>query len=252
MLSLRYMCSESILFFMNMKINCAIVDDNSESVETLREYVSKITYLNLIGGYTDAVDAMKGFRNNTIDLLFLVIRMQRLSGLELAKMLPKTTKIVFVTAFTEYAIDGYKSGGFDYLLKPVNFNNFEACVERVKKYMCDVDEADPIRRDGYIFVKSDHKYVRVNFDDILFVKCIKEYVMFCLNNKPNVITLMNMRQLEDQLPKKKFKRIHRSYIANFDLFDYTDKDRLYYGETSIPISESYKNVVMDFVEKHTL
>lgn len=96
-----------------MKINCAIVDDDPESVATLTDYIGQLSYLHLTGGYTDAVDAMKGFRDNTIDLLFLGIRMQRLSGLELAKMLPKTTKIVFVTAFTEYAIDGYKSGGFD-------------------------------------------------------------------------------------------------------------------------------------------
>ena len=235
-----------------MKINCAIVDDDPESVATLTDYIGQLSYLHLTGGYTDAVDAMKGFRDNTIDLLFLGIRMQRLSGLELAKMLPKTTKIVFVTAFTEYAIDGYKSGGFDYLLKPVSYNNFEACVERIKNYMCDVEGADPIRRDGYMFVKSDYKYIRINFDDILFVECVKDYVKFHLNNKPNVITLMNMRKLEEQLPKNKFKRIHRSFIANFDLFDYTDKSKLYYDEPGIPISETYKNVVLDFVEKHTL
>lgn len=235
-----------------MIINCAIVDDDVESVEALKEHVSKIPYLNLIGGYTSAVEAMKGFRNNTIDLLFLGIRMQQLSGLEFAKILPKNTRIVFVTAFSEYAIDGYKSGGFDYLLKPVSYQNFVACVERVKNYMRDVDEADPIRRDGYMFVKSDYKYIRINFDDILFVEGVKDYVKFHLTNKHNVITLMNMRQLEEHLPKRKFKRIHRSFIANFDLFDYTDKSKLYYGEIGIPISESYKNVVIDFINKHTL
>lgn len=235
-----------------MKINCAIVDDDIESVEALKAHVSKIPYLNLIGGYTSAVEAMKGFRNNTIDLLFLGIRMQELSGLEFAKILPKNTRIVFVTAFSEYAIDGYKSGGFDYLLKPVSFQNFAACVERVKNYMRDVDEADPIRRDGYMFVKSDYKSIRINFDDILFVEGVKDYVKFHMKNKHNIMTLMNMRQLEEHLPKRKFKRIHRSFIANFDLFDYTDKVKLYYGETSIPISESYKNVVIDFIDKHTL
>lgn len=235
-----------------MKINCAIVDDNVESVEILKDHVSKIPYLELIGGYTNAVDAMKGFREYNIDLLFMGIRMQQLSGLELAKILPKKTKIVFVTAFSEYAIDGYKSGGFDYLLKPVNFPNFQACVERVRNYMRDVDEADPIRRDGYMFVKSEYKSIRINFNDILFVEGVKDYVKFHLANKHNVITLMNMRQLEEHLPARNFKRIHRSFIANFDLFDYTDKMKLYYGDVAIPISESYKNVVVDFINKHTL
>ncbi len=235
-----------------MIINCAIVDDDKESVEVLKEHVSKVSYLHLIGGFTDAVDAMAAFRNNNIDLLFMGIRMQQVSGLELAKILPKKTRIVFVTAFSEYAIDGYKSGGFDYLLKPVNFQNFEACVERVKNYMRDVDEADPIRRDGYMFVKSDHKAIRINFDDILYIEGVKDYVKFHLVNKHNVITLMNMHKLEEHLPRRKFRRIHRSFIANFDLFDYTDKAKLYYGEVGIPISESYKNVVIDFINRHTL
>lgn len=235
-----------------MIINCAILDDDIESVETLKKHVSNVPYLHLSGAYTDAVDAMQGFRNNPIDLLFCGIRMQQLSGLELAKMLPQTTKIVFVTAFSEYAIDGYKSGGFDYLLKPVNFQNFQACVERVKRYMADVDEADPLRRDGYMFVKSEHKSIRIYFDEILFIEGVKDYVKFHLANKRNIITLMNMSKLEEHLPKRKFKRIHRSFIANFDLFDYADKSKLYYGEIGIPISESYKNVVIDFVNKHTL
>lgn len=235
-----------------MKINCAIVDDDFEAVETLKNHVRKIPYLELIGGYTNAVEAMKGVREHNIDVLFMGIRMQQLSGLELAKILPKMTKIVFVTAFSEYAIDGYKSGGFDYLLKPVSFPNFQACVERVRNYMRDVDEADPIRRDGYMFVKSEHKSIRINFDEILFVEGVKDYVKFHLVNKRNVITLMNMRHLEEHLPKRNFKRIHRSFIANFDLFDYTDKTKLYYGEIGIPISESYKNVVVEFIDKHTL
>ncbi len=235
-----------------MIINCAIVDDDKESVDVLKEHVNKVSYLHLIGGFTDAVDAMAAFRSNNIDLLFMGIRMQQVSGLELAKILPKKTRIVFVTAFSEYAIDGYKSGGFDYLLKPVNYQNFEACVERVKNYMRDVDEADPIRRDGYMFVKSDHKAIRINFDDILYIEGVKDYVKFHLVNKHNVITLMNMRKLEEHLPKRKFRRIHRSFIANFDLFDYTDKAKIYYGEVGIPISESYKNVVIDFINRHTL
>lgn len=103
-----------------------------------------------------------------------------------------------------------------------------------------------------MFVKSDYKAIRVNFDDILFVEGVKDYVKFHMKNKRNIITLMNLRQLEDHLPKRKFKRIHRSYIANFDLFDYTDKTKLYYGEIGIPISETYKNIVVDFIDRHTL
>lgn len=118
--------------------------------------------------------------------------------------------------------------------------------------MRDVDEADPIRRDGYIFVKSDYKSIRINFDEIEFVEGLKDYVKFHLTNNRKIMTLLNLNKLEEHLPKKQFKRVHRSYIANFDLFDYTDKSKLYYGEVGVPISETYKHVVIDFINRHTL
>lgn len=235
-----------------MKINCAIIDEKIEAVNVLKTYVEQIPYLNLIGGYTSAVDALNAFKHNAIDLVFIGIKMQQLSGLEFAKILPKKTKIVFVTAFSEYAIDGYKSGGFDYLLKPVSFENFQACVERVRSYMCDVDEGDPIRRDGYFFVKSDYKQIRICINEILFIEGMKDYVRFHLKDKPNVLALSSMKELEEHLPKRKFMRVHRSFIANMDLFDYTDKARLYYGDMGVPISESYRNQLQDFLDKHTL
>lgn len=235
-----------------MKINCAIIDEQQESVDIIREYVAKIPYLNLIGSYTEASEALKGFRSHTIDLLFSGIRMPQLSGLEFAKILPKKTKIVFITAFSEYALDGYKSGAFDYLLKPVSYENFEACVERVKSYMCDVEGADPIRRDGYMFVKNDGKHIRVRLDDILFIEGVKDYVKFHMRDKHNILTLLNLHQLEVHLPQTKFQRIHRSFIANLEQFDYTDKAKLYYGDESIPISDSYRNVLQEYIDKHSL
>lgn len=235
-----------------MKINCAIIDDEPLAVNLLKSYVEQTPELQLIGAYTNAVEAMEGFRNNNIDLLFLDIQMPQLSGLELANLLPTQTRIVFVTAFREYAVEGYRKRAFDYLLKPVSYDDFQACIKRYTDYLQKIEEADPIRKDGYLFIKSGYKQIRISLDDILFIEGVKDYVKFHMKNQRNVLSIMNMRQLEAQLPNKKFKRVHRSFIANLELFDYTDKSKLYYGEASIPISDSYKNVVQDFIDKHSL
>ena len=226
-----------------MKINCAVIDDEPLAVNLLKSYVEKTDSLHLVGAYTNAIDAMEGFRHNAIDLLFLDIQMPQLSGLELANILPNNVKIVFVTAFKEYAIEAYKKRAFDYLLKPISYDDFSACVKRFIEYLRDIEEADPIRRDGYFFIKSEYKQIKVNIDDILFIEGLKDYVKFHMKDKRNLTAIMNMKKLEENLPQKKFKRIHRSFIANMDMFDYTDKSKLYYGEIGIPISESYKNML---------
>lgn len=235
-----------------MKVNCAIIDDEPLAVNLLKSYVEKMDTLSLVGAYTNAIDAMEGIRHNNIDLLFLDIQMPQLSGLELANILPSNIKIVFVTAFKEYAIEAYKKRAFDYLLKPISYEDFSACVKRLIDYLSEIEEADPIRRDGYFFVKSEYKQIKVNINDILYIEGLKDYVKFHMKNKPNVTAIMSMRKLEESLPQKNFKRIHRSYIANMDLFDYTDKSKLYYGEVGIPISETYKNMLQDFLDRHTL
>lgn len=233
-------------------IKCAILDDDKEALEVLRGHVANIDYLELAGEYTDVVEAMAYIRNNPIDLLFMGIRMQQMSGLELARILPKRMRLVFVTAHSEYAIEGYKVGAFDYLLKPLSFEDFEACVKRVKDYIHDQDEDDPIRRDGFMFVKSDYKTIRINLSDVQYIEGVKDYVKFHMTNNANVITLMNMRELENNLPKRFFQRVHRSFIANLNLFDYTDKTKLYYGTIGIPISDTYRNAVAEFVAGHSM
>lgn len=235
-----------------MKLNCAIIDDEPSAVEQLKSYVEKTPELNLIGAYTNAVDAMGGFKNGNIDLLFLAIHMSQLSGLEFAKIVPSRTKIIFVTAFKEYAIEGYRSKAIDYLLKPVCYEDFHASVKRAMDIFAKTDEFNAIRHDCCLFVKSDYKFIRLRFEDIQFIEGVKDYVKFHLKDNRNIMTLMNMKQLEEQLPNRIFKRIHRSFIANFDLFDYTDKVKLYYGEIGIPISDSYKNEVLRYLDAHML
>ena len=213
-----------------MILNCAIIDEDPEALQLLEQYIEKTPTLHLIGAYKSAIDAVDGIRHNHLDVLFLAIHMQQISGLEFAKVVPKNVKIVFTTAFKEYAIEAYKVNAFDYLLKPISYDDFmRSCQKVFESYMQD-DNYNPIKRDGFLVVKRDYKCVRIPIDDILFVDCDKDYIRFHLEGRPNIRTLGNLKQLEERLPKEKFKRVHRSFLANMTKFDTVDQQHITYGE----------------------
>ncbi len=219
-----------------MILNCIIIDDEPLATDLLKSYAEKVSFLNVIGAYNSAVEAIKEIKNNPIDIIFLDIQMPELSGLEFSKILPPTTNIVFTTAFKQYAIDGYKVNALDYLLKPISFETFvETCNKR------------------FIFIKSDYKLIKINFDDIAYIEGLKDYVKFYLtNDEPPVMSLMNMRSVEEKLPKPEFLRSHRSYIVHLPMVKMVDRMRFVIGDSFIPISESYKDSINKFIEIHTL
>ncbi len=177
-----------------MILNCAIIDEDPAALELLKKYVDETPTLNLIGAYPTAIDAVDGIRHNHLDILFLAIHMQQISGLEFAKVVPKNVKIIFTTAFKEYAIEAYKVNAFDYLLKPITYDDFMGSCQKVfESYMQD-DNYNPIKRDGFLVVKRDYKYVRIPLDDILFVESVKDYIRFHLEGRPNDQTLGNLKQ----------------------------------------------------------
>ena len=235
-----------------MILNCAIIDEDPQALRQLKQYVDKTPTLHLIGAYSTAIEAVDGIRHNHLDILFLAIHMQQISGLEFAKVVPKNVKIIFTTAFKEYAIEAYKVNAFDYLLKPIGYEDFMLTCKRVfDSYMQD-DNYNPIKRDKFLVVKRDYKYTRISIDDILFVDCEKDYLRFHLDGKPNVMTLGNLKHLEEKLPKDKFKRVHRSYLANMSKFDTIDQMRITYGDVSIPISETYFEEIKVYIDDHSL
>ena len=198
-----------------MILTCAIIDDEPLAAELLESYAKKTPELHLVGVYGSAVEAMKELRNNPVDLLFLDIQMPELSGMEFAGILPKKTKVIFTTAFDRYAIDGYKVNAVDYLLKPISYDSFVLSVNRVLERCRDVDRQDVMSADGFVYVKSEYKLVKINFDDILYIEGVKDYVkIYFRDRRKPVMSLMNMKKLEDYLPKSQFMRVHRSFIVN--------------------------------------
>lgn len=236
-----------------MILSCAIIDDEPLAAELLASYVSKTPWLRLAGVYESAVTAMKELRERPVDLLFLDIQMPELSGLEFATLLPKDTRIIFTTAFDRYAIDGYKVDAADYLLKPVSYDRFAASVNKVIEWFETNERRKTAARDRFVYVKSEYKLIRLDFDDILYIEGLKDYVKiyFEAPRKP-VLSLVNMKRVEDCLPKPQFMRVHRSFIVNMAKVSMVDRGRIVVGDVFIPVSESYKGQVQEYLDSHSL
>ena len=235
-----------------MTINCAIIDDEPLAAGLLESYVAKTPYLNLTGTYNSAITAMRDLRDNPVPLLFLDIQMPELSGVEFAKILPKDTKIIFTTAFPQYALEGYKVNALDYLLKPISYEDFLRATEKAQDWYNILQKREAYNDDRIMFIKSEYKLLRVCFDDILYVEGLKDYVRICLKNGEKIMSLMSMKELEDYLPHPEFLRTHRSYIVHMPEVRSIDRFRIVFGDVFIPISDNYKEEVQQYLDTHTL
>lgn len=233
-------------------ITCAIIDDEPLAVELLKSYAEKTPFLQLQGAYGSAVEAMRVLRDNPVNLLFLDIQMPELSGIEFAKIVPEKTRIVFTTAFQQYAVEGYKVKALDYLLKPIPYDDFLSAAKKALDWFAFVRKQETSVRDRFIFVKSDYKLVRVSLDSILYIEGLKDYVRFYLDDGKKIMSLMNLKKLEDFLPKPEFQRTHRSYIVHLNKAESVDRFRIVFGQDFIPVSDSYKDSVQEYLDSHTL
>ena len=235
-----------------MTISCAIIDDEPLAAGLLESYARKTPYLDLIGSYNSAIMAMKDLRENPVQLLFLDIQMPELSGIEFARILPKDTRIIFTTAFPQYAIEGYKVNALDYLLKPISYDDFLRSTDKALEWFSVLLKQDIYRRDRFMFVKTDYKLQRISLDDILFIEGLKDYVRFYLKNGEKVMSLMSMKKLEEYLPNPEFLRTHRSFIVHMTETPLVDRFRIVFGDNFIPISDNYKEDVQTYFDQHTL
>ena len=232
-----------------MTISCAIVDDEPLALELLKSYVEKTPFLKLEGAFSSAIQAMEKLAEMKVDLLFLDIQMPELNGLEYSKTVDPQTKIVFTTAFGQYAIDGYKVNALDYLLKPISYADFLQAANKAQKWF------ELIRKDDErtsIFVKSDYKLVQIELKDILYIEGLKDYVKIYPEDTPKpILSLMSMKSMEELLPSSKFMRVHRSFIVQKSKIKIVDRGRIVFGKTYIPVSDSYKQVFMDFLNERS-
>ena len=233
-----------------MKLKCAIIDDEPLALGLIESYVKKTDFLKLEGSYASAVEAMSQLTRHPVDLLFLYIQMPELSGMEFSRMLPPTTRIVFTTAFEQYALDGYRVNALDYLLKPISYTSFLEAARKALQWFelmhRQFDERESI------FVKSDYKLVQIELRNILYIEGLKDYIKIYEEGaaKP-ILSLMSMKSMEEQLPASRFMRVHRSYIVQKDKIRVIDRGRIVFGKTYIPVSDSYKQAFQDFLDSRS-
>lgn len=240
-----------------MTVTCAIIDDEPLALNLLESYVKRTPFLELDGVYSSAVEALDALRSDPVDLIFLDIQMPQLTGVELSRIIPEETRIVFTTAFGQYALEGFRVGAIDYLLKPVSYTDFlEAAgraldwFERTEKQAAGT--ALVSGAEDSLFVKSEHKLIRVFFKNILYVEGLKDYVKLCLATRQRpLLTLSSMKAFEDYLPPRLFMRVHRSFIVNTEAIEQFDRNGLLIGDRSIPVSDAYREQVMAYIAART-
>lgn len=234
---------------MNQLISCIIVDDEPLAVKLLESFVTKTPDLRLLGSFTDSVEAINAIKEQKPDLLFLDIQMPDLNGMELAHMIPANTRVIFTTAFKEYAFESYEVSALDFLLKPIRYNKFLSAVEKAKQWY-EREPADEDNKTKSLFIRVDGELRNITIDSITYVSGMKDYVMFYLDgeSKP-LITHLTMKAVEAMLPTDKFLRVHRSYIIAVDKIKKIDRnDCIYIGEEIIHVPEGYQQAFHTFIE----
>lgn len=249
-------------------LRCIAVDDEPLALGLVCAFIEKTPFLTLAGHYSSAVEALQGLQSSEVDLLFLDIQMPDLTGIELARVLDKSgaqgPRIVFTTAFNHFALEGFRVDALDYLLKPFNYEEFLRAATKGQTYFDLVRKADqssPAQtitpqlvptdpREDYLFLKVEYQLVRVAYDNILYIEGLKDYVKVHLKHEPKpLLSLTSLKSLEEKLPAQRFMRVHRSYIVNLEKIGAISRNSMQIGESTIPVSDQYKEVFSDYVSR---
>ena len=232
---------------MNYELTCIIVDDEPLAVKLLESFVTKTPGMELLGSYTDSVEAINAVKEQQPNLLFLDIQMPDLNGMELARMIPENTRVIFTTAFKEYAFESYALDANCLLLKPIRYNKFMAAIEKAKDWF--TTHGASRMSPQTIFLKVDGEYRQVAIQDILYVSGLKDYVKFYLTegHRP-LITHLTMKAVEEMLPSEQFMRVHRSYIVALDKIRKVDRnDCIYIGEEIIRVTDAFRDTFLQYI-----
>lgn len=240
----------------NIKITCVIVDDEPMALNLVESYVEKTPFLELKKKCGSAIEAMQFIKEHPVDLLFLDIQMPDLTGIEFSKMLPKETRVIFTTAFDQYALEGFKVEALDYLLKPFDYAEFLVAANKAntwfelvkgKKQNIVSEEKE------FLFVKSEYKQLRIKLADVLYFEGLKDYIKIWLKDNPKpILTLMSLKSLEEELPNTQFMRVHRSFIVSLDNIDVIERSQIIINTQRITVSEQYKPKFLDFINNNSL
>ena len=236
-------------------MKCLAIDDEPLALKQLEKYISQVPFLELAGSCQSAAEAQAIMQREAIDVLFIDINMPDINGLEFVQGLSSQPLVVFTTAYSEYAVDGYKVDAVDYLLKPFGLDDFKRAANKVKQRydMQTTAAVSAVDQDDAMFLKTEHRIVRINISDIRYVEGMSEYLKIYLEGKPKpLIVLLSMKKLEEHLPAS-FMRIHRSYIINLKKIQEVNKNRVIMdADTYLPIGDLYREAFMGYLESKFL
>lgn len=220
-----------------MAIQCIVVDDEPLAVQVITEFIRKMPELSLAGTFNNPLEALAFLRKEpTVTLVFLDIQMPELSGIEFMQLRQRGVDVIIVSAYDEYAVDGFQYDAVDYLLKPVPFDRFVKAVQKVTEKQPQ-QPAVPAQPD-FIFIRTDKRIIRLNFSEILFVEALRNYVAIQTASQ-KILTLQNLRSFEEALPPRQFIRVHKSFIVAMNKIDSVEKQRIFMGQHMVPVGDTY-------------
>ena len=239
-----------------MKLNVVAIDDEPLALKLVSDYIRKTPFLELIGSFENPLEASEFLNTHKVDLIFLDIQMPGLLGTEFARMVDSETRIIFTTAYSQYAVEGFKLEAVDYLLKPFSYEEFLESAGRARKRITSETSTATViveAKDNFLFLKSEYKIRRINFDDILYVEGLKDYIKVYLKNEDKpVLSLSSLKVMEEKLPSLNFMRVHRSYIVNLAQINQVDRSSIVFGKVYIPVSDQYKEKFQEFLDRNFL
>src|ERR1700748_542094 len=237
-------------------IRCLIVDDEPLALHILEDYVSKVPFMTLVKSTTNPIEALTLVQEGNIDLVFLDVQMPELTGIQFLRIANGRAKVILTTAYSQYALEGYELDVVDYLLKPIAFDRFYKSVQKVQSIInpstapAPVVAPEPAQQDllsDFIFVKTEHKIQKVYLHDILFIEGLKDYISIFTPSE-RIITLQNMKKMEDALPAKHFIRVHKSYIVSINKIDSIERSRIFIADKIIPVGDTYRDEFFKIVD----
>lgn len=231
-------------------LSCILIDDEPLALNLLEGYVKSTPFLKLIAKCNSSIAALEVIEKEQVDLIFTDIQMPNLSGMEFSKLiLNNKAKIIFTTAFEEFAVESYKVNAIDYLVKPISYPEFLTAANKAKQQI--LLGSTQVAIDDYIFVKSDYKLIKIDLKDLIYVEGLKDYLKFyTVNSETPILTLKSMKSLEEELPKNQFMRVHRSFIVNLKKITTIERNRIVFGDKYIPVSEKYKDDFLKFIKSN--
>ncbi len=234
---------------MTPKIKCLAVDDEPLALELVKGYIEQTPFLELAGTCDSALEAISFLESHEVQLIFLDIQMPGLTGTSLMRSLKNKPRVIFTTAYEEYALEGFRLDAVDYLLKPFDYEEFLRAAQKARDlFLLEAGMKNEIPDNDYFFIKSDYKLVKVVIADITHIEGLKDYVKIYLTSSPKpLLTLMSLKNLESLLPSDRFLRVHRSFIINIRHITGIERNLLHLHNMQIPMSESYKSQLMEMI-----